>query len=121
MSTEVGADWSRLPEAVAGLKEALRRTRPPGGVAVKRSEGVSDPAEYNKRRLFERAALELVKRHPSALEIVRHEDHDLLMRVPDVRGSVSVDEQAYQERAGTLITAVRLEEAEALFDFQGDL
>ena len=120
MSIESGTDWSRLPAATAGLKEALRKTRPPGGVAVKRSEGVTDPDEYNRRRLFERAALDLVTRYPSALRIVRHEDHDMLMRLPDARGSMSPDEWEYQERAGAIVTPARLEEAEALFDFQGD-
>ena len=120
MSVEIGPDWSRVPDVELNLLGLLRKTRRPGGVAIKRSLGTIDPFEHNMRRVMERAARNLVLKHAPALRIVQHEDHEMLMRAPDVRASMSPDEEAYQERAGAIVTPARIEEVEALFAFEGD-
>ncbi len=85
-------DWSGLKKLKSDLLFALQRTRPGAGVTV--TIAGLDP---DRKRITERAIIELTREYPSMIECTEHGESVTLMRKGDMHRSMG------KETHGTLV------------------
>lgn len=85
-------DWQMVKREKAGILDALRQTRPGGGITIKID------ADPKRREIQSRAVIELLKEHANFLEVVDYGQSVSIVRKPDMLRSVSRAE--YDHLAG---------------------